>query len=170
MSKEQQRLAKRKRSQVAAADVDAAAAAAAMPVGEDAAGGSSAGAAAVAAVGFGSTLGQPGQTQLAGKPLPAGSRPAWLEEVEAGSAHLNKRRCRTLQDDLSKQQQVEFMLGCDSCSFDQKVSMQDVLVRLVLFVDGDVLLVLGTYDIGCQCICADGAMLVGCVCVVGQEG
>jgi hypothetical protein len=57
-----------------------------------------------------------------------------LDEVEAGSAHLNKRRCRTLQDDLSKQQQVEFMLGCDSCNFDQKVRLQHVLFRFVLHV------------------------------------
>jgi hypothetical protein len=64
------------------------------------------------------------QTQLAGKPLAVGSRPAWLDEVDAGSAHLNKRRCRALQDDLSKQQQVEFMLGCESCSFDQQVRLQ----------------------------------------------
>jgi hypothetical protein len=150
MSKEQQRLAKRKRSQAAAADVDAAAAAAAMRVGDDAPGSSSAGGAAAVAAGFGAAAGQP---QLAGKPLPVGSRPAWLDEVEAGSAHLNKRRCRTLQDDLSKQQQIEFMLGCDSCSFDQKVRVQHALFRLVLFLTRVVMLVLDST--GCQYICAD---------------
>lgn len=52
-----------------------------------------------------------------GRPLAAGSRPAWLDEAEEGSAHLNKRRAKTWQDDPSKPQEVEFMLGCHKCSY-----------------------------------------------------
>jgi hypothetical protein len=60
-----------------------------------------------------------GQAQQppAGKPLAAGSRPAWCQQVDAGTAHLNKRRHLSWEDDLDQPQEVEFMLGCSKCSF-----------------------------------------------------
>ncbi|WIA33162.1 hypothetical protein OEZ86_006310 [Tetradesmus obliquus] len=42
------------------------------------------------------------------------------QETEALAEASKAKRKTALQDDLSKQQQVEFMLGCDSCSFDQQ--------------------------------------------------
>eukprot|EP00775_Hariotina_reticulata_P011303 gene11303-11453_t len=36
--------------------------------------------------------------------------------VEAGTAHLNKRRQGSWEDDLDQPQEVEFMLGCSKCS------------------------------------------------------
>lgn len=56
-----------------------------------------------------------------GKPLAVGTRPAWLQQVEAGTAHLNKRRQGSWEDDLNQPQEVEFMLGCSKCSC-QRVS------------------------------------------------
>lgn len=64
----------------------------------------------------------------AGKLLVAGSRPAWLGEVEQGSNQLNKQRAETWQDDLSKPQEVEFMLGCDKCRW-QRVSSLGSYIR-----------------------------------------
>jgi hypothetical protein len=40
-----------------------------------------------------------------------------LSRVELGTAHLNKKRCRTWIDDLDQPQEVEFMPGCVRCSF-----------------------------------------------------
>ena len=40
-----------------------------------------------------------------------------LSRVELGTAHLNKKRCRTWVDDLDQPQEVEFMPGCVRCSF-----------------------------------------------------
>jgi hypothetical protein len=36
-----------------------------------------------------------------------------------GSAALNKRQAKGLADDLSRPQQVEFMLGCAECDYQQ---------------------------------------------------
>jgi hypothetical protein len=55
-----------------------------------------------------------------GKVLPVGSRPAWLvQAVQGGSAALNKCQTKGLPDDLGQPQQVEFMLGCVSCDYQQ---------------------------------------------------
>lgn len=40
-----------------------------------------------------------------------------LGQVEAGSSHLNRKRCRTWVDDLGSAQEMEYMLGCMKCSF-----------------------------------------------------
>jgi hypothetical protein len=66
--------------------------------------------------GHGSMLAQ----QPAGKALPVGSRPGWLvQALQGGSAALNKRQAKALADDLTQPQQVEFMLGCASCDYQQ---------------------------------------------------
>lgn len=58
--------------------------------------------------------------QPVGKVLPVGSRPSWLvQAVEGGSTALNKRQAKALVDDLSQPQQVEFMMGCASCDYQQ---------------------------------------------------
>jgi hypothetical protein len=64
----------------------------------------------------------PAQQQLPppGKPLPVGSRPAWLQQVlSGGSKSLNKRHARALPDDGSTPQAVEFMPGCVQCDYQQ---------------------------------------------------
>lgn len=58
--------------------------------------------------------------QPQGKALPVSSRPAWLVQVsQGGSAALNRRAAKALPDDLEQPQQVEFMLGCSSCDYQQ---------------------------------------------------
>jgi hypothetical protein len=60
------------------------------------------------------------QQQQAGKVLPVAPRPAWLvQAVQGGSAALNKRQAKGLPDDRGQPQQVEFMLGCASCDYQQ---------------------------------------------------
>lgn len=80
--------------------------------------------------------------QAAGKPLPAGTRPSWLvQALQGGSAALNKRQVKGLADDLSQPQQVEFMLGCVNCDYQQvgpwvllEVHVWTVSCALVLIV------------------------------------
>jgi hypothetical protein len=76
---------------------------------------------AVAAAAQGSNAPRQQQPQQPlGKALPVGSRPSWLVQARAGgSAALNKRQAKGLADDLSRPQQVEFMLGCAECDYQQ---------------------------------------------------
>jgi hypothetical protein len=42
-----------------------------------------------------------------------------VQALQGGSAALNKRQAKALDDDFSQPQQVEFMLGCASCDYQQ---------------------------------------------------